>query len=439
MMENKKIPLLFLLFVVFFVLLSKNYERALIHVDINLPRFDFSPTEQKINFTVSAAIIPQVAIFYGNEEIKNIAVRVFNQENFQPASLMASMAGVAGYEVEIKRPALFRPGKYTVKIGDSKKEFWWGVIAINSNKSVYEKGDRARLMMTLLDDRGRTICGNFLEAKVISPSGIETNFSTEAESIVISPECGRFAVDALPDYQASFIVDELGEYKIILRSLPFDNSHEEHEIVSSFIVGGPFIIERLAPTRIYPPNTYEVKINITSAYGPWEGNITEKIPDIFEISCENCNLDTSKNTALANGDFVESQLEPQSPNLTLDLSIANKKDLSSGKSSLFRGPTGNRTPETPVSSWGSAPAQAHEINLLRWHTKIKKGETKTLAYTFKAPNISPEFYFLGPLSFIESKTEVGAGVFSYEEPRQWQIAADAAITFEKIIRAIIMR
>lgn len=53
----------------------------------------------------------------------------------------------------------------------------------------------------------------------------------------------------------------------------------------------------------------------------------------------------------------------KSPNLTLKNIIAENYSLSSG------GPEGNRTPETQVSSSGSAPAQAHQI--LLYHNPIE--------------------------------------------------------------------
>jgi hypothetical protein len=76
---------------------------------------------------------------------------------------------------------------------------------------------------------------------------------------------------------------------------------------------------------------------------------------------------------------------------------------------------------------------------LIWKEDLKKGETKTLTYTFDAPDISPEFYLLGPLQIQSVNHE--SGIMNQEseiensnietslvfaEQRYWQIANDAA-------------
>ncbi|MCK5591675.1 MAG: hypothetical protein KAI72_06945, partial [Candidatus Pacebacteria bacterium] len=42
-----------------------------------------------------------------------------------------------------------------------------------------------------------------------------------------------------------------------------------------------------------------------------------------------------------------------------------------------------------------------ETKEIIWFVDIQKGETITLNYEFDAPDISPEFYLLGPLEFYE--------------------------------------
>ncbi len=63
--------------------------------------------------------------------------------------------------------------------------------------------------------------------------------------------------------------------------------------------------------------------------------------------------------------------------------------------------------------------------LVRWNLDLKKGESQDLIYFFKAPDISPELYKLGPLSFVSDAVS-GGGSLVFEEARQWQVASDAA-------------
>lgn len=62
--------------------------------------------------------------------------------------------------------------------------------------------------------------------------------------------------------------------------------------------------------------------------------------------------------------------------------------------------------------------------ILNWSVKLIKNQEYTLSYNFNAPDISPEFYFLGPLRFYPSNG-VNRLEILFEEPRAWQLAADA--------------
>ncbi len=64
-----------------------------------------------------------------------------------------------------------------------------------------------------------------------------------------------------------------------------------------------------------------------------------------------------------------------------------------------------------------------ELRTITWHLTFQEGEERDLRYTFKAPDISPEFYKLGPLTFTNDAT--GS---IWKESRRWQIAADAIST-----------
>ncbi|MEK7507956.1 MAG: hypothetical protein AAB602_02645, partial [Patescibacteria group bacterium] len=68
---------------------------------------------------------------------------------------------------------------------------------------------------------------------------------------------------------------------------------------------------------------------------------------------------------------------------------------------------------TPV---GSSRVEINaDKQTISWPVDLKKGERIELSYIFKAPDISPELYKLGPLK-----------IGSWQESREWQIAADAA-------------
>jgi len=123
----------------------------------------------------------------------------------------------------------------------------------------------------------------------------------------------------------------------------------------------PFEIERIGPTRIYPPNTYEItlKIKVNKSFS---GEIKESVPSSFDISNqEQC---TDRN---------------------LPFIIRQKSN--------------------------------NEKELVWQNITLKKGEITEIKYQFDAPDISPYFYLLGPLEFYQLPT--------FSETRQWQIAVDS--------------
>jgi len=68
---------------------------------------------------------------------------------------------------------------------------------------------------------------------------------------------------------------------------------------------------------------------------------------------------------------------------------------------------------------------------LIWNVDWKAGETYELVYTFDAPDTSPAFYLLGPLTIGNPSESSGRSVFS--EARSWQVASDAPDAYtEKI-------
>src|SRR3989344_203515 len=62
---------------------------------------------------------------------------------------------------------------------------------------------------------------------------------------------------------------------------------------------------------------------------------------------------------------------------------------------------------------------------LRWEFDAEPNQSRDLTYSFKAPNISPYLFLIGPLIIENSNVENSA---KWVEPRSWQIASDTACT-----------
>ena len=200
-------------------------------------------------------------------------------------------------------PRQLRPGKYKLKIiiedlstGSSQlteveQDFTWGVLAINTNKSIYLPDEWAYLQMAALQDSGNTICDANLSLTITTPSGKLKNLEVQR-----SNECGPNNVTDVPDYYAYYQVSEIGKYQINLANL--DNNYK---ISDSFEVRDsvPFDIERFGPTRIYPPSTYWMIIRV-KANQDFVGEVVETVPLGFEVlpldaSNSDFKLQTSEN------------------------------------------------------------------------------------------------------------------------------------------------
>jgi hypothetical protein len=282
-----------------------------------------------------------------------------------------------------------RPGQYEVEmeIIDGKKthtqsqSFYWGVLAINTNKSIYSVGEEAYLQLASLDKEGHTLCNSKLELQIQNPKSKIQKLSTEDGTIKLSGKCSGDNVTDIPDYFAYYNVSEPGRYEMKLINL--DNGFEITDYFSA--VGGsasggeildsvPFDVERTGPTRIWPYAPYAIKIKII-ANQDFEGEIIETVPMTFGIS----------NAAGADIQTIDDNY----------------------------------------------------IKLISWKTSIKKGETKELSYSIDFPHVSPYFYLIGPLQLkskcqnpncSKSNSNDQSSNYSeiiFEESRQWQIAADA--------------
>ncbi len=258
----------------------------------------------------------------------------------------------------------FKPGKYKLKLWMLKNskvyltetEFVWGVLAINFNKSIYALNDKVKVLLAVLDDSGHTVCDARVEVKIINPSLIESNFSTQDSTIIQNSTCGPDNVTSEPDYFFEFLeTKEEGNYQV--EAIVF-LSGQTRKIVDNFLVQTDplFEVERVGPIRIFPPANYRMTLRIT-AKKDFDGQVKEFLPSVFNVVTEV---------------------------LTDQTDYGNVKEIT-------------------------------------WNIRLGEGETRELNYDFKAPNVSPYLYKLGPAVLVESGEEI------FREARQWQIASDAVV------------
>ena len=190
--------------------------------------------------------------------------------------------GSGKYQLELDPITDIKPGKYSVtaKWGSEPYEeatqtFAWGVLSINTTRPSYVPGETAQIHMGVLSSTGHTLCAAPITLKIIAPDG-----GTEMPVINNSAVCKGDTYVTEPDYHSSYKVGAPGQYRMVLRMADTDYEMDaEFEVRNSL----PFVIERAAPTRLYPPATYTNVIKVT-ANRDFSGTVIEQLPAGFTVS-----------------------------------------------------------------------------------------------------------------------------------------------------------
>lgn len=281
-------------------------------------------------------------------------------------------------------PRNFKPGKQRIVLSINKpglaikeplnyyRDFTWGVLAFNLNKSYYLPAETAHLAFGVVDDEGHTICDADLKAEITAPDGGVAELSTDNGLVIRNPECGPDNIIKDPDYYADYGLAGTGVYRISVtaRTVNGIREYQDQFEVKEYL---PFEAERIGPSRIYPKADYEMRIRFR-ANEDYQGPMTEKVPNNFVIK---------------NQKVIIQRADP-------DVEAENTYDYADAgwPFSLSRG--------------------SNETSLIWAETDIKNGDEVEISYTFDAPDDAPEFYLLGPLQMD-----------IFQEGRKWQIAADA--------------
>jgi murein DD-endopeptidase MepM/ murein hydrolase activator NlpD len=190
--------------------------------------------------------------------------------------------------LSILPPVNFYPGKYTLSVTDEatgqsvEQDFVWGVLALNTNKSVYAPNEEAQISIAVLDDKGKMVCDADVELKITNSSlNIDDTLTTENGDISVNSQCDFKEFSLTPDYEASYTVGDEGVYELELRAT---TENGEYSVTDKFLADSNslFDIERISATRIYPAYTYPVEIKI-EAKEDFTGTIVEIVPEGFDI------------------------------------------------------------------------------------------------------------------------------------------------------------
>jgi len=315
------------------------------------PIFSFQYKRRK-NFLakIGSVILGLFRDEYSNLEIKSDII--LPDGNIDNSLAVVEQLDNGEFRVDFKKPKReFQPGTYKIKIiiydqgevYEQVQDFSWGVLALNFNKSIYELGNRSYLQMAVLDDGGHTLCSSDLSLVITAPNGHKSYLNTDNNLIQKNPLCidGKDTVIDSPDYFSYFDLDQIGKYQLKLTALTENGEH----VITDFFEVEEEGIQNFKIERIGPTRIYP-KANYKMSFR------VDALQDF-------------------NGEFREY--------IPLDFKL--------------------------VSSNGIFIRRDSDTKELSWTVDWEKGKTYEFFYIFDAPDISPEFYLLGPAKLISGNSK----------------------------------
>jgi hypothetical protein len=304
------------------------------------------------------------------------------------------------------------PGVYTIsgevknpingEVETFSQDFVWGVLTMNADKDVYPVGGTGTIAIGILNDAGVPVCDATVDLTVTKPSGDTATLPVENTG-----NCTQYnSQSTIADYQTMFVFADAGAYTF---NLSVNNGAGVKTLTQTINaeVTPDYVVERSAATRLYPKGSSPSTITIHFGKA-FTGNISEIVPADFEVSGVGATLDTSV-----------APVATEVPVTTNEGDTASVSGEELGVLAL----AGEVTNSTPVASANSKTVTVTTAGSTKTLTvsdiSAVAGDTLTIEYSYDAPDVSPMYYTLGAVSFVNAE-----GVEVHREARTWGIAND---------------
>src|SRR3989344_2845120 len=233
------------------------------------------PDQQSLSATIKqpSQLLPFTRKNYNSNE--KVQTRVLNSEdnklqytlkyNNLPVKIPINKSRSLGSNdllLTINPLRVFQPGKYQLEITDlkeinQKQEFTWGILGLDTDKSIYSPQDEARIGISVSDEKGIPICDAHLTLRIESPdTGSNENkteiLTTADKSISVNPACQKHRFDQNPDYLATVNLPDIGIYNLELSARTKNGQYSTTDTIE-VRENLPFTVIRQSPQRIYSP------------------------------------------------------------------------------------------------------------------------------------------------------------------------------------------
>jgi len=158
----------------------------------------------------------------------------------------------------------------------SEDEFAWGLVSLNTKKSIYKPGETIDFEIVVLNRYGHPVCDANLSMNITDPASAMAYLSSE-NGITPNAECGLYDVQFSSGLEGTHNVTINAKAQGI--EAYFSTTFDVRENFE-------FDIIRTAQSKIDPvsnPNSFDVRIDIESFVGQDQIIIQEFLPSVLEV------------------------------------------------------------------------------------------------------------------------------------------------------------
>ena len=241
--------------------------------DAGLSGFDAPKPRKALKMLVTSDETIKTAVYY-KDELVDIALEI-------------EKIGEGDFSIKIASRRAFRAGLYKLKVELVKnnvtyveeEEFEWGLVSLNTRKSIYKPGETAEFIIVVLDKDGHPVCHTDVSLVVTNPNNEKAVYSTADGTILPGKECGIYNADYLTHVEGNHTIDistliggaavEFSTYFLVQQDYEFD-------------------IIRTAKSKIDPikQDWFDVTIDIESFVGANAIIIKEFVPAEFDLNTD---------------------------------------------------------------------------------------------------------------------------------------------------------
>ena len=180
-----------------------------------------------------------------------------------------------------------KPGVYTItailtkngKTYTTTDQYMWGLVSLNTQKSIYKPGEVANFTIVVLDNQGHSVCNSNIVMNIHSPTSSITTLSS-GNGITPGDQCGLYNAQYVPQLEGNYTIDMAAQNPSGIASFS-----------TSFLAQNNFAFDivRTAQSKIDPvnnPNSFNVKLDVSSYTNATSANIQETVPSVFNVTTD---------------------------------------------------------------------------------------------------------------------------------------------------------